>query len=726
MEYAPTQSSKQEPEKKEKTKLTAVKTILKPEEIIKKAKDLLGTDDKDPVLRASAIHTIAADLHPLDMALRNILTESICIEHNIGKSTLSKIIKDIDNESKSRVYGSEGLPSHVKLRDFEKFGFYENDNCYYFRGAQGIHQLSNFVMRPLFHIVSTINAKRLFEIENEYGYSEILEMNMDEMTSISRFRKHVESKGNYIFEGGDAQFLKLKRFWYENTKTCNEIDKLGWQVEGFFAWANGIFNGTWTPVDRYGMVEHEDRNYYIPAYSEIYMHDKTLFMNERKAKHKESNATLLQMFYHVKKVYGDNGIIAMIYTISSMFRDIITNITSNFPILNHFGPKGSGKTELARSLLRLFGRNTILPNINNTTLPGLSDHIASQSNTLLGIDEYKNNLDFQKVEFLKGLYDSVGRTRMNMDKDKKKETTSVNTGIVLCGQEMPTADIALFSRLIFLRFHKSEYTNEEKANFDMLKDFEKQGLTQITNSILSFRSIMEENYHMSYDKVSRDFSMAIDRTDLGSVKIEDRLFRNYVMILSTYHCLENSLKINLPYTELLNIMLSNLIEQNKETRRSNELGVFWDMVAYLVKEGMIEADIDYRIERVDQLKTDRTNHEWGKEKAVLLLDHTRIFMLYRKQGSLSKQDILPLNTLKYYLQNSKPFLGIKKAVRFEVKDAVLELDGRKNYHVTTAMAFEYNLLDIDIDYVPMKENDSSVIENDSKQIAGNRQKDIEF
>ena len=66
------------------------------------------------------------------------------------------------------------------------------------------------------------------------------------------------------------------------------------------------------------------------------------------------------------------------------------------------------------------------------------------------IDEFKNTIDIDKREFLKGLWDGTGRNRMNMDKDKKREVTRVNSGIILSGQEMATADIALFSRFIFL------------------------------------------------------------------------------------------------------------------------------------------------------------------------------------------------------------------------------------------------------------------------------------
>ena len=83
--------------------------------------------------------------------------------------------------------------------------------------------------------------------------------------------------------------------------------------------------------------------------------------------------------------------------------------------------------------------------------------VAASANALAHIDEYKNDLDPKVIEFLKGLWDGTGRSRMNMDLDKKKEVTAVDAGIILSGQEMPTADIALFSRLIFLQFPRSTF-----------------------------------------------------------------------------------------------------------------------------------------------------------------------------------------------------------------------------------------------------------------------------
>jgi hypothetical protein len=112
--------------------------------------------------------------------------------------------------------------------------------------------------------------------------------------------------------------------------------------------------------------------------------------------------------------------------------------------------------------MSFFVIDNIPPNIQNSTIPALNDTVAAAANALVHIDEYKNGIDTAKIEFIKGLWDGTGRTRMNMATDKKKETTAVDAGVIILGQEMPTTDIALFSRLIFLSFPKSDFTDDEK------------------------------------------------------------------------------------------------------------------------------------------------------------------------------------------------------------------------------------------------------------------------
>ena len=646
--------------------------------------------------------------------------------HEIYKDELGKIIKPkkllhdrigllVSDEKKGKKKEtSYSIPDNVNLSDWEKYGFYKDNNCYFFKGSGGHPRRgSNFVMEPLFHIASVINSKRLFNITNEFGIKHVIEFTQKDLNTMSNFKLRVESLGNFLFEGTESDLNKLKRFLYENTKSCIEIVQLGWQKEGFWAWSNGIFNGQFIGTDHNGIVQHGEKNYYLPSSSDIYKTEDTLFVAERPFKFTSNEATLYDYSEKLIHVFGENAMFGMCFYFASLFHDHITNQCGFFPILNLFGPKGTGKTELVVSLLQFFGNQSRGPNITNTTNPALADHVALLSNACCHIDEYKNNMDYVKIEFLKGLWDGVGRTRMNMDKDKKKETTHVNCGIILSGQEMPTMDIALFSRLIFLSFNKVEYTDKEKVAFNDLKKLEKEGLSHITHELLKHRKSFTSEFEENYNKTSDELNSA-----LNNVVIEDRIFRNWLIILASYRTLKGMTRVPWDYNNLLEIAAKLIERQNKETKKSNELSIFWDIVEFLTNDGMIREGVDFKIEYIAKLKTDkiRIATDWNPAKNVLLLYHSRIFHLYRIHGQKTKENILPMKTLESYLINSKPYLGRKASVSFKVEEnrKIVEDQGvgfnmegnsdkKITRRVTTAMAFDYDMLKISIQNIVKNE-----------------------
>ena len=89
---------------------------------------------------------------------------------------------------------------------------------------------------------------------------------------------------------------------------------------------------------------------------------------------------------------------------------------------------------------------------------------------------------------------------MNRDRDKKRETTAVDCGVIVSGQEMATADIALFSRMIFLTFDTSEFTAEAKRKFNELMEERKKGLSHLALQILSHRKKFEAEFAGNFKK----------------------------------------------------------------------------------------------------------------------------------------------------------------------------------------------------------------------------------
>jgi DNA primase catalytic core len=628
-------------------------------------------------------------------------------------------IKERAKEKSSLVKDQSTIPKDVSLSDFKRYGFYEDHNKYYFQKQNGvIIKGSNFKMRPLFHVESVINAKRLFEIKNEHGFTKTIELEQRDLITLNRFRERVESLGNFVWEAGEPELIKLKSFLYEKTDTCTEVMQLGWQPEGFFAWSNGIFNGKFQPVTKYGIATHDKKNFYIPAFSIIYENERQLYHFERQFRHEsDQDLTLREITDKLTEVYGPNAKVVFAYYVATLFRDIIFRRFKKFPVLNLFGEKGAGKTECAISFLQFFGKLEAGIQINNATLPGLSDHVARVCNALVHIDEYRNDLLIDKIEFLKGLWNAVGRTRKNMDMGKKNEQTAVDAGVILTGQHMPTADVALYSRVLFVTFDKTEHTREEKRRLSELQKMQAQGWTHITNNILSYRETFKDNYYHHYKKVAKDLDARIDD------EIESRIFENWIIIAASWATLEQYLDTDMEYESMMDLFAEKIKHQNAEIKTSNEIATFWNIVQYCAMEGLLKEGIDYKIKPLKEVKTDKGNIELGKKsRFVLIMNHNRVFPLYRKQGAQMKEEILPQDSIRHYLMNSKVFLGKKSSEAFLRPDHEHQ---DKKWRTTTAYVFDYERL---TDLSLPNEWDNTTSDNSTVDLDGDngREKAIDF
>lgn len=572
----------------------------------------------------------------------------------------------IDAAKKKNKEEKKGVECKTLNRDlYSTYHFYEENNCYYSLDKEGKEfQWSNFVMEPLFHIKDPMLPKRLFRIKNANNQEEIIELKQEDLVSLSRFKQKVEGMGNYIWLAREDNLTRLKMFLYETTETAIEITQLGWNRKHFYAFGNGIYTTEWHPADSYGIVRLGDNNnYYLPANSKIYRDEVKLFQFERKFVHLNySGISFDQYCEKLINVFGDNAKIGICFLLATLFKDIITGYTKSFPVLNLFGPKGSGKSELGHSLMSFFIIENIPPNIQNSTIASMADLVAQCANAIVHIDEFKNNIDIDKREFLKGLWDGAGRSRMNMDRDKKREITSVDCGVILSGQEMATADIALFSRLIFLTFNKSEFTDDAKRKFNELTEIRKRGCSHITIQILRHRAKMETEFSLNYKTVLSDLQAA-----LQNEAIEDRILRNWAIPLAAFRTLSGVIDVLFDYKEVLKISIEGIIKQNSECKTNNELANFWNVVAFLQQDGEIWNEADYRIDYVREFKCNTIKDKiiFPITKPILLIRKNRIFMLYKKFGRQVGDTILPEGSLNYYLENSHEYIGRKNSVRFK-------------------------------------------------------------
>ncbi|QUB71718.1 DNA primase [Prevotella multiformis] len=593
--------------------------------------------------------------------------------------------KAIESES-----ARKGQPKEQETDTHRRYGFWTEHSKYYSTTEKGgIYEWSNFTMQSLFHIKDPLMAKRIYVLQNELGVKELVELEQEDLISLQKFKQKVESLGNFVWKAGDKELTKLKCYLYEKTETAMQVKQLGWNRKGFYAFGNGIFDGKgFHAVDDYGIVRLGDKgNYYLPAYSKIYKEKTDYFKFERQFVHLHFSMVSLHEFTRqLFLVFGDNGRVGFCFYLATLFRDIVKLASRSFPILDLFGPKGSGKSEMGTTLMSLFMIDNVPPNIQNSTIPALNDTVAAAANALVHIDEYKNGIDTLKVEFIKGLWDGTGRTRMNMAADKKKETTAVNAGVIISGQEMPTADIALFSRLIFLSFPKSDFTQAEKDNYQTLLQMRSKGMSHLTLQLLPLREklapVFYDMYRQTMDEVN---------SRLAGCTVIDRIILNWVIPLTVFRCLETYIDIPLTYAEYFNITIDGIIRQNLECKTNDELGSFWRMVQFLNSEGEIGEGADFKIRSVTRFHSSTVKGtEWAAPHKILYLQKTRIFMLYKLNAHRNGETSLPEESLKYYLENNKGYLGEQRMTYHVVKkgNQVLNFEHRDAKGQPTKMSVQ--------------------------------------
>ncbi len=280
----------------------------------------------------------------------------------------------------------------------------------------------------------------------------------------------------------------VKEFLDARTRTAERIRNLGWnESKEFFAFGNGIVqDGEFHEVDDMGIItDKQNCAYYIPATSKIYRDNTEIFQFERLMVHTNKSGALLYdyveklttvfgnnarvafgyllvhtnksgalLYDYVEKlttVFGNNARVAFGYLLATLFRDIVYRKTRHFRILNLFGEKGTGKTTLATSLEAFFLHDVEPSNMGVASVPAMNDRVSQAVNILVVFDEYKNDLDIRKIAFLKELWGGGGQTKKNTQTDGMATQTIVTTGVVICGQEKPTQDMATSGRLPFSR-----------------------------------------------------------------------------------------------------------------------------------------------------------------------------------------------------------------------------------------------------------------------------------
>lgn len=536
------------------------------------------------------------------------------------------------------------------------------DNCFYTYDEGEAVRLSNFYLESLYHIKDETNGTRLFRMVNKFNESVDIEFRESELCSLTTFQQRVGSVGNYIWRAKIDKLNNVKEYLYRGTRSAERVRKMGWDgINGFFAFGNGVFNGDrFLAVDDLGIVETApSRSFYIPATSKMYENNPEIYQFERLFIHENRSGIKLYDFaVQLVRVFGDNAKIAFCYLLATLYRDVIFNRTRHFPILNLFGEKGTGKTTLATSLQSFFIHSVDPPNLGVTSVPAMNDRVSQAVNSLVVFDEYKNDLDVRKIAYLKGLWGGGGQTKKNQNTDGMAAQTIISTGIALCGQDKPTQDMALFTRVLFLAFSKTSFSKPERDAYEDLVAMCSLGNTHLTLEVLSHRALFEKNFSNAYSLTKSELSKIVE-----GEKIHDRIFGNWIIPLAAFRTLESVLSLPFGYNDLLTVAVAGMRLQNETAQESSEMGDFWEALQGFHTQGRAIDKAHFRIKwhRTFRSTTMKEDMVFAEPTPILYLNSAAVAGLFNGRGSANATaNRSNWSTMLSYLRSHPSFLGLKQ------------------------------------------------------------------
>lgn len=683
--------------------------------------DKLFANAHDLDAKSKAINQISELLAYVDDdIMRNMLVTKLC-EYGGSKALWNNAIragianrKEAEKPTKQREIDS----------DTRKYGFEIIDNCYCSRGKDGdLIFWSNFIMIPHYHIRDEDNDRsfRSYTLINRNGEIREVEFEQEDLINLARFKKKVESLGNFIWSAKEDKLTLVKQYLYGKTRTATLISRLGWSPNEFYAYGNGIYNGQWHPVNNEGIVDLNGDSYYLPANAKV-NRNMNGYQFERAFIYGGDPAITLPSFTRdMVAVFGDNAKIGLCFLVAALHRDIIFAITDCFPIMNVFGQKGSGKSAFCDTFMGFFVTKNEPPTLDNCTVAALNDILSQSVNALTHLEEYKNCIMPEKIDVVKASWGGLGRKRMNMNGDRKAQSTQVSSGIILSGQEMATLDTALFERVIFLSYSRDVFSPEEDKRFNDFAELRKRGYTHLVPQILDHRKLFVKNFSRCYKEVADDINAGV-----GKVQVVTRLKKNWTIILASFKALESVLGFPFTYEEILPICIEKLLNQNSMVRKTDEVGDYWSFISNLFQSHQIIEKVDFFIANREKIKTESMSESqrFNEPRKLLFLKIDKTAELFRRANQFGTTAANSKSSMLFLLRHSEGCYGATSQkfalpnnygeADLVVQSVGMSVSRQVKTHIARCLVFDYAIIrelygiDLEIELVQSDENLSNV------------------
>jgi len=594
----------------------------------------------------------------------------------------------------------ESLPKWVNANQLYTEGFVMNNDkdadkvgIYYKGEHKPVERLTNYVVNPLFFVQDPLNSRRLVEVYNGRK-NVVIELPSRAFIAQDVFETEIVSRGAFYSEPGFSKpsFKRLVNWLSDNMLNVHPLNTLGWQPEGFFAFSNCALDCTTDDMatskyNEYGIVNISDKAYLSEGASKLNEDTRSednIYENDMYLKFVESKLDFKNWASLFHKVYEEDAMFGIAFIFIAAFKDIVTKI-AKCPHLYCYGPKGSGKSEFAESLMYFFfsGKNSdgkLIQGYNLNAGQGTPFSFFSRQerfrNVLMLFNEYDpNSIEFWKKGAFKSSYDGEGREVGSGETGKKRKTKIQKTNCVcmIAGQYLDTTDDgAVLSRSIPFKFsleRNKSRSDEAKDNFRELKEIEHNGLSSILSEVYASRNYVAKHLKDAYWIMSKELNDAMKKE---GKQIEARLMSNYSLITAITQIMSTQLKLPFKIETMKQTVKRRMIAQAELLRDNNALNSFWRVVESLYDDGQLSDSLHFKLKTQKnvqiQLGSNRTNMDLQGKVRIMYIRFNTIYERFAKRYQEVYRKAAPdQDTLIVYLQDQSYYVGLNPGSFFQDK-----------------------------------------------------------
>lgn len=513
--------------------------------------------------------------------------------------------------------------------------------------------ITNFRMEVEAFIESDIDSKRVVRLISEKGEVKTDTISTDVFTSPAEWKKFLGKKGNFFFYGSSMDLTILQRMTFEMSENAEEVNALGYSKRyGVWVLGNGIVKGQrLIEPDKIGMVE----GLYLPWTAEGNEFNEN-YLDFRRCEFRESSLSVSDWFQAVSECYGIGpAIMGAAFITASLNFDFIAHRHKHFPELMVWGQRGSGKNSFVEFLLSLFGE--IKPsNLTNVTVSHISRSASQAYNIPKWFDEYGKEVPEKNLQALKGWYDLTARGTGVKDQTNMTKEGGVTRPLIITGQELPTDNEALLSRMLLIQFDQIKDDPDRRRNYERWKLKLEQGMGKALLQLTSMREIIIEKYQSRLQEISL---MMSEEMITANLMVDSRLVGNYAWVVTP---LVIAIEAGLPIfgqnsnpagevSDLLNYVIDFMKRQAESEATADEVNIFWKYFMEMIEGGKLIQDFHFAI---DTVKSDT----YLGIRGIAFSEFTQHYQ------AVNRKAFIPEKVLAAYLRKRPYYFGYDKKVSY--------------------------------------------------------------